>query len=115
MVPNPGVALAREMQTQMETRITPSDCVFVDDKSTDEDVAFCSEVNANAVETDEEDSQSTEASRASEHRPWKTTLIRLGRLSGICSVILAVSSLVAALGVLVGSRGAAKASWSVPP
>ena len=56
MVPNPGVTLAREMQTQMETRITPSDCVFVDDKSSDEDVAFCSEVNANAVETDQEDS-----------------------------------------------------------
>ena len=46
---------------------------------------------------------------------WKTRILRLAPLSGLFSIMLAIGSILAALGILVGSRGAAKDSWSVPP
>lgn len=46
---------------------------------------------------------------------WRTTVLRLGPLSGIFCMLLAVSTMVASLGVLVGSNGHAVDSWSAPP
>lgn len=48
-------------------------------------------------------------------RPWRMTLIRLGPLSGIFSMLLAVASIVASLGILVGSKGEDVRSWKAPP
>ena len=49
------------------------------------------------------------------NRPWKPTSCRLGPLSGIASILIAVSSIIAALGVLLGSQGASKADWTWQP
>lgn len=48
-------------------------------------------------------------------RPWKTTLIRFGPLSGIFGMLLAVASLVASLGILAGSDRMPVADWTAPP
>ena len=48
-------------------------------------------------------------------RPWKLTLIRFGPLSGLCCLCLAIASIIAALGILVGSRNAPVNSWTVEP
>lgn len=48
-------------------------------------------------------------------RPWRTTLIRFGPLSGVFCMFLAIASLVASLGILAGSDKQATPSWSVPP
>lgn len=50
-----------------------------------------------------------------EVRTWKTTVLRLGPLSGICSLLLALASIVASLGVLIGSDGAPTHQWTAPP
>ena len=48
-------------------------------------------------------------------RPWKTTLFRFGALSGLCGLALAICSILASLGILVGSRNAPTSSWSLEP
>lgn len=48
-------------------------------------------------------------------RPWKTTWIRFGPLSGICCILLAVTSIIASFGVLAGSDGQPVDGWSVAP
>lgn len=50
-----------------------------------------------------------------QRRPWRPTLIRRGPLLGIFSMLLAVASLIASLGILAGSNGQPVASWSAPP
>lgn len=48
-------------------------------------------------------------------RRWKTTLIRFGPLSGIFCMCLAVLSIVASLGILIGSDGNSIEKWETPP
>lgn len=48
-------------------------------------------------------------------RPWKTTWVRFGPLSGICCILLAMASITASLGVLAGSDGQPVDGWSVTP
>lgn len=57
---------------------------------------------------------STETSK--QHtRTWKTSFIRLAPLAGIFCMAVAVASIIAALGILIGSRGAAVPTWAIPP
>lgn len=46
---------------------------------------------------------------------WKQSFFRLGPLAGIFCCLLAIASIIAALGVLIGSRDMATTSWSIPP
>ena len=48
-------------------------------------------------------------------RPWTTTLIRFGPLSGIACMMLAILSMMVSLGILVGSRRQPTRNWAVPP
>jgi hypothetical protein len=48
-------------------------------------------------------------------RIWKTTIFRFGPLSGIFCMALALASIVASLGILVGSNGQSINKWSAPP
>lgn len=54
-------------------------------------------------------------SRGSPERQWKTTFLRFGPLSGVISMLLAIASIVAALGILAGSNNAPVSSWITPP
>lgn len=49
------------------------------------------------------------------HRLWRTRLLRLGPLSGIACLILAILSMLVSLGVLLGSNGVPVAHWTVQP
>ena len=62
-----------------------------------------------------ETQESVPASTAQRPRPWRTTLIRFGPLSGIFCMCLAIASIAASLGILVESNGATVASWTAPP
>ena len=48
-------------------------------------------------------------------RPWKPTLIRLGPLAGILAMCLALSCILASLGILMGSNGVSVEHWTVQP
>lgn len=48
-------------------------------------------------------------------RSWESAWIRFGPLTGILSLLLVSASLVAALGILVGSNGDNVDRWKVPP
>ena len=48
-------------------------------------------------------------------RVWRMTLLRFGPLSGIASIIVAIASLIAALGILAGSDQQPVSNWSSPP
>lgn len=48
-------------------------------------------------------------------RPWKTVFLRAGPISGILSMVLAISSISICLGILQESDGAAVSSWSIQP
>lgn len=48
-------------------------------------------------------------------RPWSSTILRLGPITGILGMFLAMASLVASLGILVGSHGADTSSWIGEP
>lgn len=48
-------------------------------------------------------------------RPWKTICTRAGPLSGVLSMLLAIASILACLGVLESSDGAAVSSWGIQP
>jgi hypothetical protein len=50
-----------------------------------------------------------------DRRPWKSSLIRFGPLSGIFCMILALSSIIASLGVLAGSDRVDVDKWPTPP
>lgn len=62
-------------------------------------------------------SHSTNRTRTtrSEGSVWKTTFFRIAPLTGIICMISAIASILAALGILVGSRGAAVSTWNVRP
>jgi hypothetical protein len=53
--------------------------------------------------------------QTSSQRQWKPTLLRFGPISGIFSMVVAFSSIMVSLGVLVGSDGAAVHSWVAEP
>jgi hypothetical protein len=53
--------------------------------------------------------------QASGARPWKTTFFRLGPLTGFLAMLVALSSIVISLGILVASDGAAVSSWAIEP
>ncbi|KAK5164274.1 uncharacterized protein LTR77_009968 [Saxophila tyrrhenica] len=55
------------------------------------------------------------SNRHCEGRPWRTTLFRFGPLTGLLAMLLALASMVASSGVLVGSHGADTRSWTAPP
>ena len=48
-------------------------------------------------------------------RPWKTTFMRLGPLSGILALMVAMASICASLGILIGSSNSPVADWTVQP
>jgi hypothetical protein len=48
-------------------------------------------------------------------RPWGARLIQLGPLAGVFGLFIALGSIIASLGVLVGSDGKSVASWPVQP
>jgi hypothetical protein len=48
-------------------------------------------------------------------RAWRTTLVRFGPLSGIFCMALALASIIASLGILIGSNGQSINKWSAPP
>ncbi|KAK5173253.1 uncharacterized protein LTR77_001934 [Saxophila tyrrhenica] len=48
-------------------------------------------------------------------RPWKPTLFRAGPLSGILAMLVALTSIVVSLAILVASDGAAVSSWEAQP
>lgn len=47
--------------------------------------------------------------------PWQPTWMRLGSLAGLFALLISISSILVALGILIGSRGQAKSSWTIPP
>lgn len=48
-------------------------------------------------------------------RPWRTTVLRFGPISGIFGMILSVACIVACIGVLAGSNHQPVDNWSAPP
>ena len=46
---------------------------------------------------------------------WHPTFLRMASLAGLFCVMLATSSMIAALAILMGSQGDPKDSWSIPP
>lgn len=60
-------------------------------------------------------SDSSVGKLSSESGRWKKSFFRLGPLAGIFCCLLAIASIIAALGVLMGSRDMATSSWSIPP
>lgn len=48
-------------------------------------------------------------------RTWRSTFFRWGPLSGVFAMFLAISSVFACLGILVGSNGVAVTKWEVQP
>lgn len=68
-----------------------------------------------SMQIERQDSQSTASVTTPDlkTRSWKTTFLRLGPLTGMACMMVASASIVAALGILVGSRGAAVTTWTV--
>ena len=62
-------------------------------------------------------SQLAETPRLTNRHPrvWKTTLLRAGPLSGLCAMLLAIASIFACLGILVGSNAQLISDWSIQP
>lgn len=54
-------------------------------------------------------------SREPTGRPWNTSLLRFGPLAGIFCILLAISSILVSIAILMGSRNAPVANWTVPP
>lgn len=54
-------------------------------------------------------------SSSTEPRLWHSSWLRFGPLSGLLGLALAAASLIASLGVLVGSDGENVNSWTAPP
>ena len=48
-------------------------------------------------------------------RPWRTTFLRFGPISGIFAMLFAIASIFASLGILAQSNKEAVASWTTPP
>ncbi|KAK5174616.1 Serine carboxypeptidase 3 [Saxophila tyrrhenica] len=48
-------------------------------------------------------------------RPWRTTLMRAGPVSGFLAMFVAIGSIAVSLGILVASDGAAVSGWSASP
>lgn len=48
-------------------------------------------------------------------RPWRTTFIRFGPLSGIFCMLLAIASIFASLGILAASNKTSVTSWTATP
>lgn len=78
--------------------------------------------DADVTETDKENftialdrQDSIRSDRPSQPLSWKQALIRFGPLSGILGLLLAISSIFAALGILVGSQNSPVSSWAGEP
>ena len=50
-----------------------------------------------------------------EHRPWRTTFLRLAPLAGISCMLIAIGSIIAALGILIGCQDAPVDDWKAQP
>ena len=48
-------------------------------------------------------------------RPWKTTFLRWAPLGGLASILVAITSIIVSLGILIGSHEAPVTSWEVEP
>ncbi|KAK5163275.1 uncharacterized protein LTR77_010861 [Saxophila tyrrhenica] len=59
-------------------------------------------------------SPASTGSRERDH-PWKPSLLRIGPMSGLCVMLVAVGSMLASLAILLGSNHAAVTSWKAPP
>lgn len=70
---------------------------------------------ANVDQGDSQVSTALDGNEPSKSGWWKRSFLRLGPLAGISCIILAAGSIIAALGILIGSRDMATTSWSVPP
>lgn len=72
---------------------------------------------SDSTPSDEEPSleRPTATKKNAESRAWRTSFIRLGPLSGICAMLLAIASLIASLGILAGSNDQPVANWTTPP
>lgn len=57
----------------------------------------------------------TERRSDTKQRPWLTSFLRFGPLSGILGMVLAFSSIVACLGILAGSNNRDIDGWPTPP
>lgn len=69
-------------------------------------------------QTPDEQRGRNQGSRETTHRHlrrWETTLLRVGPLSGILSMFIAIACIFACLGVLASSNQAAVTSWLVQP
>ena len=64
------------------------------------------------VAPDHAESLSSSNDAPKQPRPWRTTLIRFGPLSGIFCMLLAVASLISSLGILAGCNHQPAADWS---
>lgn len=53
--------------------------------------------------------------RQNDRQPWKELFFRLGPLSGLACLVIAIISMLISLGILLGSRGVAVAAWTVEP
>ena len=53
--------------------------------------------------------------RSSEPRPWRAKFMRFGPVVGLLSMMIALLSILAAFGILAGSRGDAVDSWITAP
>ena len=70
-------------------------------------------ITISATGSSEEKSHVSAAQRSS--KPWRTTILRLGPISGILGMILSVACIVACIGVLAGSNHQPVTNWSAPP
>lgn len=71
------------------------------------------EVMSMQIDRQDTKSTATAAAQSLTTRSWRTTVLRLGPLAGGACMMTAIASIAAALGILVGSRGAAVTTWTV--
>lgn len=73
------------------------------------------DVGITSTTCERQHSESTNSTQTtnSEGSTWRTTFLRIAPLTGVACLIAAIASIVAALGILVGSRGAAISTWKV--
>lgn len=108
----------RHQRTGADTAQLPSqpDLNVIDSETSASLGHFDSNAKLNATSSSEEKDHSLEdPTKNNVSKRWKTTLLRIGPLAGICSLMLAVLSILVSLAVLMGSRGDSVASWDVPP
>lgn len=65
-------------------------------------------------ESYESDGEVEHQSEKSKVAPWKTTMLQVGPIAGICALLISLLSLLFALAILLVSRGES-ANWNIPP